>query len=96
MNLALRSLLTSSLIAVYHLGWVKPSAFLDNRLVSKIDVDPMDNNCCINSGHVLMGPGEYIFVFFKEADELVSKASKQLRSYLDRVLWVLVIQHDRL
>ena len=30
--------------------------------------------------------GEYVFVFFKEADELVPEGSRQLRSYLDSVL----------
>ena len=38
-----------------------------------------------------MGPGEYVFVLFKEVDELVLEAFKQLRSYLDRALWVLVV-----
>ena len=41
-----------------------------------------------------MGLDEYIFVFFKEVNELVPKASRQLRSYLDYVLRVLVIQFD--
>ena len=50
----------------------------------------MDNNRWIDSWHVLMGPGEYVFVFFREVDEVVLEASRQLRSYLDHALCVLV------
>ena len=41
-----------------------------------------------------MGPGEYVFVFLKEVDELVPEVFRQLRFYLDRALWVLVVQFD--
>ena len=51
----------------------------------------MDDDCGIDSGHVFMGLGEYIFVLFKKVDELVSEASRQLWSNLDLTLGVLVI-----
>ena len=35
---------------------------------------------------------EDIPVFFEETDKLVPEASRQLRSDLDRALWVLVVQ----
>ena len=59
--------------------------------MSWIDVEFVDNHRWIDSGHVFLGPSEYVFVFPKEVDELVPEASRQLRSYLDHALWVLVI-----
>ena len=38
--------------------------------------------------------GEDVFMLFEEADELVLEASRQLQSYLDRALWVLVLQFN--
>ena len=67
------------LLADRHVSFgVEPSAFLDNRLVRRIDVEPVDNNYGIDFEHAFMGLGKYISVFFKEADELVPKASQQL------------------
>ena len=43
-----------------------------------------------------MGLGEYIFLLFKEVNELVLEASRQLQSYLDYALWLLVVQFNGL
>ena len=67
---------------------------MDNRLVGGIDVEPVDDDGRIDPKYVFIRPFKHVFVLFEEADELVSEASRQLRSYLDRVLWVLVVQFD--
>ena len=73
---------------------IKPSAFLDDRLVRGVNFKPVCYDVRVNSRHVLMRPGEDVFMLFEETDELVPEASKQLQSHLDRVLWVLVVQFN--
>ena len=68
--------------------------FLDDMLVHGVNVKPVCYDVKVNSRHILMQPGEDILMLFEEIDELVPEASKQLRSHLDPVLWVLVVQFN--
>ena len=71
---------------------VELSALLNDGLMHRIHIEPVGYDRRIDSRHVLMRPSEDVLVFFEETDELVPEASRQLRSDLDCVLWVLVIE----
>ena len=70
---------------------IEPAMILNDKLVSGVNIEPMDDDCWVNYGHVPVRPGEYILVLFEKLHKSVLEASRQLRSYLDRELWVLVI-----
>ena len=89
MNFALKRFSTSSDRRIPFR--VEPVTLLNYRLVGRIYVKPVNYDRCIDVEHVFMGPSEYVFMLFQEVHEVIPEASKQLRSNLDRSLWVLVV-----
>ena len=71
---------------------IKSSTFLDNWFVSWVNIESVGYDGRIDSWHILMQPSKDILMLLKEIDELVPEASRQMRSHLDRALWVLVVQ----
>ena len=70
---------------------IKSPTFLDNWYVSWVDVESVGYDGRIDSCHILMQPCKDVLMLSEETNELVLKASRQLRSHLDRALWVLVV-----
>ena len=59
---------------------VEFSSLLNDGFVRRIHVEPVDYDQWVDSRHVLMRPSEDVLILSEEADELVSEASRQLRS----------------